>query len=195
MSEAGIERVGTLRISLFRFRHQMFRKYFYDSLGASERELLHEDVASVLEALYQGHTEKVAVQLAHHYDLARLDDKAAGAYLVAGRNALAMYAHREALTLATHGLNCLSRSGEAQHHTGLLIDLNLLLGEAQHHGGRFADSMNTYRLTAELAARLGDPEGARASRARLRRTALALQPARARGHPAAEAGTRHARPG
>jgi tetratricopeptide (TPR) repeat protein len=158
VSEAGIERVGTMRISLFRFRHQMFRKYFYDSLGASERELLHEDVASVLEALYQGHTEKVAVQLARHYDLARLDDKAAGAYLVAGRNALAMYAHREALMLATHGLNCLSRSGEAQHHSGLLLDLHLLQAEALRHDGRFLESMNSFRQAAELATAFGAPE-------------------------------------
>ena len=84
VSEAGIERLGTLRISLFRFRHQMFRKYFYDSLGASERELLHEDVASVLEELYAGQTDKVAVQLAHHYDLARLDAQGRGR-LPAGR--------------------------------------------------------------------------------------------------------------
>ena len=66
-----------MRVSLRRFRHEMFRKYFDDSLGASEREVLHEDVASVLEELYAGRTEKVAVQLAHHYDMARLDAKAA----------------------------------------------------------------------------------------------------------------------
>ncbi len=158
VSEAGIERLGTTRISLFRFRHQMFQRYFYDHLGESERELLHEDVATVLEALYAGRTDKVAVQLAHHYELARLDDRAAACFLQASRGALAVHAHREAIALAERGIASLNRIGDIAQHAELLLDLNLLLGEAQHHGGRFAESMNTYRQTAELAARLGDPE-------------------------------------
>ena len=156
--EAGIERLGTTRISLFRFRHQMFQRYFYDHLGESERELLHEDVATVLEALYAGRTDKVAVQLAHHYELARLDDRAAACFLQASRGALAVHAHREAIALAERGIASLNRIGDISQHAELLLELNLLLGEAQHHGGRFAESMNTYRQTAELAARLGDPE-------------------------------------
>jgi predicted ATPase len=158
VSEAGIERVGTLRISLFRFRHQMFRKYFYDSLGASERELLHEDVAGVLEALYVGRTDKVAVQLAHHYDLARLDENAAVAYLRAGRGALGMYAQREALAHATRGLDCLNRSGEAHRHPELLLDLHLLHAESLRHDGRFVECMASFRQAAELAIAFGAPE-------------------------------------
>jgi len=158
VSEAGIERLGTLRISQFRFRHQMFRKYFYDSLGASEREVLHEDVASVLEELYAGHADKVAVQLAHHYDMARLDAKAAVAYLRAGRLALVMYAHREALKLATRGLECLDRSGEAQRHAALQLDLHLLVAESLRHDGRFVECMGRYRQAADLAMALDAPE-------------------------------------
>ncbi len=158
VSEAGIERLGPLRISLFRFRHQMFRKYFYDSLGASEREVLHEDVASVLEQLYEGRTETIALQLAHHYDLARLDVKAAAAYFQAGRVALAMFAHREALTLATRGLDCINRSGEGHRHSALLLDLHLLQAEALRHGGRFVECMNRFRQAAELAMAFDAPE-------------------------------------
>jgi len=158
VSEAGIERLGPMRISLFRFRHQMFQRYFYDSLGESERELLHEDVAAVLEALYAGRTEKVVVQLAHHYDLARRDDKAAAAFLQAGRGAFAVYANREAIVLAKKGLDCLNRSGDAYRHAGLLLDLNLLLAEAQRHDGRFTESMSSYRAAAELAVKFDAPE-------------------------------------
>jgi tetratricopeptide (TPR) repeat protein len=39
-----------------------------------------------------------------------------------------------------------------------VLDLDLLLGEALHHAGRFAESMETYSRTAELAASLGNPE-------------------------------------
>lgn len=158
VSEAGIERIGTTRISQFRFRHQMFRKYLYDALGASERELLHEDVASVLETLYAGKTDRIAVQLAHHYDFARLDEKAARTYLQAGRGAMAIHANREALNLATRGLDCLSRSENAHEQSELLLDLHLLRADAMRHDGRFLECMSAYQQVAELAVAVGAPE-------------------------------------
>jgi tetratricopeptide (TPR) repeat protein len=158
VSEEGNERIGATLISQFRFRHHLFHKYFYENLGVSERELLHEDVANVLEALYGEVSDKVAVQLAHHYELARLDEKAAASFLVAGRTALAMHAHSEAIALATRGIECLNRIGDVSKHAPLLLDLDLLLGAAQHRGGRFAESMETYKQTAELAASLGASE-------------------------------------
>jgi len=156
--EAGIDRIGATRISQFRFRHQMFRKYFYEALGASERELLHEDVASVLEALYAGQTDRIAVQLAHHYDIARLDNKAARAYLQAGRGAMAMYANREALSLSQRGLDCLNRSDEAHQHPALMLDLHLLRAEALLRDGRFVECMVAFRQAADLAVAFGAPE-------------------------------------
>jgi tetratricopeptide (TPR) repeat protein len=156
--EAGIDRVGATRISQFRFRHQMFRKYFYDSLGASERELLHEDVASVLEALYGDQADRIAVQLAHHYDFARLDEKAARAYLQAGRDAIGVYANRVALGLAQRGLDCLSRSGAAHEHSGLLLDLHLLRAESLRRDAHFVECMVAFRQAAELAMTFNAPE-------------------------------------
>ena len=46
---------------------------------------MHEDVARVLESLYQGRDEEIAVQLAHHYMRARLYEQAAANYLKATR--------------------------------------------------------------------------------------------------------------
>lgn len=158
VSEEGTERVGTIRISQFRFRHQMFQKYFYDNLGDSERQLLHEDIALILEALYADQSDKVGVQLARHYELAQLDDKAAACFLQAGLRAFSVYAHREAITLAERGLSALNRIGDVTEHSKLVLDLNLLLGDAQHHVGLFAESMDTFLQAADLAARLEVPE-------------------------------------
>jgi tetratricopeptide (TPR) repeat protein len=158
VSEEGSERLGATRISQFRFRHQMFQKYFYDQIGEGERQLLHEDVASVLETLYAGRTDKVAAQLARHYELAGLHDSAAAYFLRAGRNALAMHAHSEAIALAEKGIASLNRLDDASAQSGVLLELKLLLGDALHHGGRFARSMDTFRDTAELASRLGAAE-------------------------------------
>ncbi len=156
--EESSERVGNSRISQFRFRHHMFQKYLYGALGESERELLHEDVAAVLESLYGDEVHTIAVQLARHYQQAHIEDKAASFFLQAGQHALALYAHSEAIVLANRGLACLNRIGDVTAHSELLLELNLMLGEAQHHAGLFAESMATYRQAAELAIRLESPE-------------------------------------
>jgi len=158
ISEESNERVGSTRISQFRFRHQMFQKYFYDNLGDSECELLHEDIASILESLYGDRTDKVAVKLARHYEHARLYEKAASYFLQAGRLAISVHAHREAIALATRGLASLDRVGDVTSQSELVLDLNLLLGEAQHHAGLFAESMDTFLEAAELAGKLNAPE-------------------------------------
>ena len=158
VSEEGSHRVGEARISKFRFRHFLFQKYLYENLGESEREQLHEDVAAVLETLYAGHRERVAVQLARHYENARMHEKAAQCYLIAGTRASTVYACGEALSLAEQGVKALQQLGDVSGHSPLLLELNLLVGRAQHHVGHFAESMNTFERTAELAARLGAPE-------------------------------------
>ena len=158
VSEEGSKRVGDTRISRFRFRHHMFQRYLYENLGESERERLHEDVASVLEELYVDRRGRVSVQLAHHYEHAQMFEQAASCYLLASERASSVHAHNEVLTLAERGLDSLNRLGDVSAQSDLLLELNLLLGEAQHHIGEFAESMETYRQTAEMAARLGSPD-------------------------------------
>ena len=158
VSEEGSRRVGENRISQFRFRHQMFQKYLYESLGQSEREQLHEDVAAILESLYESYRSTVAVQLARHYENALLWAQAAECYLLAGERALEVYACNEALGLAERGIAALEQIGDLSDQSELLLELNLLLGQAQHNAGQFAESMDTFKQTSELAAKLGAAE-------------------------------------
>ena len=158
VSEESSRRVGATRISHFKFRHSMFQRYIYENLGESEREQLHEDVASVLESLYEEHRERVTVQLAYHYEHAQMFAQAASCYLLSSERASSVYAHNEALALAERGLSSLNRLGDVSGQSDLMLELNLLIGESQHHVGRFAESMETYRQTAEIAARLESPE-------------------------------------
>jgi tetratricopeptide (TPR) repeat protein len=158
ISEEGSRRIGESRISRFRFRHHVFQKFLYENLGEGEREQLHEDVANVLETLYETNRSRVSVQLAHHYESAGLYRKSAECYLVAGRRAAGVYAYNESLGLAERGLVALGKLGGVTAHAELMLDLDLLLGESQHHVGRIAESMETFRQTAELAASLQSPE-------------------------------------
>ena len=155
--EEGAERAGRTRISRFRFRHQMFRQHFYDNLGLSERELLHEDVANELENLYAEELGPVAVHLAHHYERAGLPERAARFQLQAGRRALRMYAYQEAENMAAKGLECFA---DGAGDEALRFELELLLGEAQLNGGRITEAMAIYRAAAERAIACGAAESA-----------------------------------
>ena len=156
--EEGRERVGTARLSRFRFRHNFFQAYLYDTLGDSEREVLHEDVADALEALHDGHTAEIAVHLARHYEAAQSLDKAAHHCLQAGRRAVAVFAHGEAAALALRGLHALGQLPDTPERRQQKLDLMLLAGNAQRLSGAWADSMSTFREAAELAERAGLPE-------------------------------------
>ena len=79
--------LGSQRLSLYRFRHQLFQQYVYHSLTEMERAYLHEAVGNVLEAIYGEQTEQVAVQLARHFEQAGLHEKAVTYLLQAGKRA------------------------------------------------------------------------------------------------------------
>jgi tetratricopeptide (TPR) repeat protein len=156
--EEGRERVGAGRLSRFRFRHNFFQAYLYDTLGDSEREVLHEDVADALEALHEGHTAEIAVQLARHYEAAQSLDKAAHHCLQAGRRALAVFAHGEGVALAQRGLRAIEQMPDSHDRRRQRLELMLLAGNAQRLSGAWAESMRTFRGAAELAERTGLPE-------------------------------------
>ena len=142
--------------------------------------MLHEDVASVLEELYAGRTDKVAVQLAHHYDLARLDDEGR-ARLICRPAAAPGDVRKPRSAGPRHSAGSTASTGRARPigTPALLLDLHLLQAEALRHDGHFVECMVAFRQAADLAIAFGAPRGARPGGARLRRAAVALQPRRA----------------
>jgi DNA-binding SARP family transcriptional activator/tetratricopeptide (TPR) repeat protein len=55
------------RLSRYQFTHNLFQAYLYKGLSAGERRLLHSEIAQALKGLYEGHTDEITVQLAHHF--------------------------------------------------------------------------------------------------------------------------------
>jgi tetratricopeptide (TPR) repeat protein len=155
--EEGRERVGSCRLSRFRFRHAFFQGYLYDALGESEREVLHEDVADALLALHPGHTDEVAVHLGRHYEMAQSLDRAAHFYLQAARRAMNVFAYGEAATLAARAVEAAQRLDG--HAPGPVLESMLVQGHAQRLSGLWEQSMETFRGAAALAARSGDAVG------------------------------------
>ena len=156
--EEGRERVGASRLSRFRFRHNFFQEYLYGSLGDSEREVLHEDVADTLQALHEGHLDEIAVQLGRHYEMAHAHERAARFYLQAARRAMAVFAYGDAASLASRAVDVLGSLPGDDAAQGIALQAMLLQGHAQRLSGHWDLSMQTFRAAAERAARGGNAE-------------------------------------
>ncbi|MBO0612398.1 winged helix-turn-helix domain-containing protein [Thiothrix fructosivorans] len=52
----------------YRFRHQLYREFFYTRLSAARRRHYHLRLAKRLLAAYQGQTEQIATKLAYHFE-------------------------------------------------------------------------------------------------------------------------------
>jgi hypothetical protein len=83
----GIRRLGVQRLSSYRFRHNLFQSYLYDSLDAAQKAYLHEDLGNVLETLYGDQVAEIAAQLGRHFHVAGLADKAIHYLRLAGEQA------------------------------------------------------------------------------------------------------------
>jgi adenylate cyclase len=97
VQERGETQVGRQLLSRYRFAHILFQQYLYDELGAGERRLLHGEIAALLEKLYAGRTDEIAVQLVRHFDLAADVEKVLKYAVQAGDRAHRLGASLEAI--------------------------------------------------------------------------------------------------
>ena len=116
VQERGIKRISGQRLSLYRFRHNLFQSYLYNNLGQAEREFLHEDVGKVLEELYGDQVDEIAVHLARHFEEAGLEEKARYYLYQAGERARRQYAHEEAVAYLSRALELTPETETAERY-------------------------------------------------------------------------------
>ena len=148
----GMTRVGSQRVSHYRFANQLLQSYLYEMLDEAEASYLHEDMGLALEALYGAEADQVAVQLARHFDLAGLRDKAREYLIMAAKQAAGGYANEQALKHYRKAYEYTPDDDlESRYQLMLeMVGLDNLLAE---QGVLFGD---IERLTS-LAEQLGDP--------------------------------------
>src|SRR5262249_26381256 len=122
--------LGSQRLSLYRFRHQLFQQYVYHSLTEIERVYLHEAVGSVLEALYGAQTEPIAAQLARHFEEAGLTEKALTYLLQASKRAARLSANHEAIAHLNKGLALLNSLPDTPERAQTELELQIALANA-----------------------------------------------------------------
>ncbi|MBV7331300.1 AAA family ATPase [Chloroflexi bacterium TSY] len=124
--DQGVKRLSRQRLSLFRFRHNLFQQYIYNGLSESERAYLHEDVGRVLESLYGDQEAKIAPLLARHFELAGLTESAIHYLQMAGEQAFRISANAEAVDYFAHALTLMQSLDGAPDQT--LTELRLQVG-------------------------------------------------------------------
>lgn len=110
VEEQGETKIGKQFLSQYRFTHALFQQFLYNELRASERRILHGDVANALEALYVGYADEIAVPLARHFQEAGDGEKALAYLIRAGDAAVRLYAQTEAVAYYTRALELSSQS-------------------------------------------------------------------------------------
>jgi predicted ATPase len=127
-----IQRIDGQLLSRYRFRHILVQRYLYSSLDEVERVHLHEQVGTALEGLYsaQDKVAVVAVQLARHFQVARITEKAVHYLLKAGERAVQMSAHQEAIVHLTRGLALLLTLPDSPERAKQELALQIALGMA-----------------------------------------------------------------
>ncbi len=161
LSARGIRRLDSQRLSLYRFLHSLFHRYLYNGLDEVERAYLHEDVGTVLEALYGDQTEEIAVQLARHFQEAAVTDKAIRYLLQAGRRAVRLSAHEEAMGHLTRGLELLRNLPDTLERAQQELELQITLGPAliANKGYATPEVEQTYARARELCRQMGETPG------------------------------------
>ncbi len=155
---SGIKRIGQQRLSIYRFRHNLFQKYVYENLDLVERVYLHEKVGDGLEQLYGEHKEQIAVHLARHYEAAGVIEKTIDYLIKAGYRAKRVSANEQAVSNLRKGIDLLEElpAGNKRDETELALQISLGAPLVATQGYASPEVEQTFERARELCERTGD---------------------------------------
>jgi DNA-binding SARP family transcriptional activator len=136
------------RISRFRFSHILFQEYVYRQLSLGERRLLHRDVATAMEKVYQGQHDEMAVQLAHHFYQAGENNQAFEYSILAARQAARLYASDETVRHTTRAIEIAAKIVASRV---ALINLYRERGLAYETLGKFHHALADLETACQIA--------------------------------------------
>ncbi|MEX0787869.1 MAG: AAA family ATPase [Anaerolineales bacterium] len=153
VTSAGLQRVGTQRLSSYTFRHHLFQQYLYAQLDPAARAYQHEDVAKALLEFHGDAEDEVVGQLAWHYRAAGIPDQAFAYSVRAGDRASRMFASQDAVghySLAVEVLATYEASSQQ------LIHLFRRRGRAMELSGEPEAALDNYVMMESVAHRRQD---------------------------------------
>jgi len=134
----------------YRFDHSKVREVTYAGLDAPQRAILHRKVGQVLEEQYQNRLEKVAGQLARHFQLAGEPSPTIKYSIMAGQETLHTCDHQEAVAYLQQALTVAEEANlsltRAQH-----LAIQRGLGDAQWMAGHYDLARACYKKALSSA--------------------------------------------
>jgi ABC-type oligopeptide transport system substrate-binding subunit/class 3 adenylate cyclase len=152
VQERGAVKIGEIQFSRFAFRHVLIQDYVYHSIGGLERKALHAGVGESLEMLYGEQSHRIAAQLAEHFSLGGIRDKAVQYLIESGDQARLLYALPEALNHYRQALDLLEGSGRAELIARTLLKIGLIHNAQGDHEGANRINQQAFELWEPIRA-------------------------------------------
>jgi len=152
------ERLGDQRLSRYRFQHNLFQKYLYNSLDPVQRARLHQAIGEALEELYRDRADEIAPALARHFESAELADRAVTWLRRAGDRAMRLSANAEAIAHFSRAIELLKTLPESAARDQRELELQLALGAPLQalKGYGTAEVGRAYDRARELCRQMGE---------------------------------------
>jgi tetratricopeptide (TPR) repeat protein len=139
-----------------KFVHVLYQHYLYDDLPPAQRAQLHVRIADRLETHHGTEPQRVAAQLAFHFEMGRLLDKAASYYLVAARGEMAKLAIPQAEAFCKKSMQLIERLPD-EHQRRQRLDALDVRAQVSSAMGRFEEAVAHYQEMARSAEAMEDP--------------------------------------
>ncbi len=142
----------------YRFVHVLYQNALYDSLQPTRRATLARAIAASLAGHYGSETAPISARLAVLYETARDFASSAKHFFVAAQRAVALFAFREALSLAERGLDGIRGLPDGPERQQLELGLQMIRGLALRSvkGWAAPEMESTFTRARALCQALGD---------------------------------------
>ena len=158
-----LERLDLIRTRSFEpdleymFKHPLTQEVVYNSILKKERRDIHEQVARVMEGLFEDRLSEFYETLAYHFSLGRSVNKAVEYLVKAGEKSLARYAVEEAHEHYKKAYDILGpKEDKTEEEKKLLIDMLNSWGYVYYYSGDIKEFINLFESRKDLAESLGD---------------------------------------
>jgi tetratricopeptide (TPR) repeat protein len=141
----------------YMFKHPLTQEVVYNGLLKKERQDIHEQIAQVMEGLFEGRLSEFYETLAYHFSLGRSVNKAVEYLVKAGEKSLARYAVEEAHEYYKKAYEMLApKENKNDEEKKLLIDMLNSWGYVYYSLGDIREFINLFNSHKDLVESYGD---------------------------------------
>jgi len=141
----------------YMFKHPLTQEVVYNGLLKKDRQEIHEQIAMVMESLFQDRLSEFYETLAFHFARGRSVAKAVDYLVKSGEKSLARYAVEESHQYFKKAFDILSpKENKSEEEKIILIDILNSWGYTYYYLGDIKEFLDRFRSHQSLAESMGD---------------------------------------